>query len=577
MEAALNGRILYVDDDTDALAVVEAFLSRRGYVVTTESDAEKAVERALESELDVVVTDLCMAKLDGLAVCEQLVAAKPSLPVVVLTGKATLDVAIAAMRAGAYDFVQKPIHPEILFGSIQRATQTSRLREEVRRLREPQPSDLRTRSLGESPPMRRIASIISHIAPTDATVCITGESGTGKELIARAIHENSRRADGPFVAINCAAMPAQLLESELFGHVRGAFTDAKSTRSGLFLEAQGGTLFLDEIGEMPVEMQAKLLRALQERTVRAVGGSHEVPFDARLVTATARDLEEEVAAKRFRADLFYRINVCAIEVPPLREREGDIALLAQRFTSDLAKHHGKDVRGLTSATLAKLISYEWPGNVRELENCIERAVTMTQTTLLVPKDLPASVQAFKPSLVRSIMPETLSGVVTMEELERLYTAHVLHLTGGNKARTARLLGYDRRTIYRKLDPMRRPPRAPDDPLETLSPVVVVDGDTRGRDDLATVLTSEGFVVHPVGSVAEARSVKRAAVIVFAGSAADGDARELVRIGGPAVVWLSDHTDVEDSTRFAEILPKPARAEEVCRAVRSLIIARGLPS
>jgi DNA-binding NtrC family response regulator len=283
-------------------------------------------------------------------------------------------------------------------------------------------------------------------------VLISGESGTGKELVARAIHERSGRRDGPFVAINCAAVPQQLLESELFGHARGAFTDAKQSRKGLFLEADGGTLFLDEIGEMPLEMQVKLLRALQERVVRAVGGSSETPFDARVIAATNRDLEGEVHERRFREDLYYRINVVSVHVPPLREREGDVPLLAQRFVERFASRHGKRVLGISAPAAAKLVAYHWPGNVRELENSVERAVALTQFDHLTVEDLPERIRAHRPDTM-VMMPETAEELVTVEELERRYLLHVLKVVNGNKSRAARILGYDRRTLYRKLERM----------------------------------------------------------------------------------------------------------------------------
>jgi two-component system response regulator HydG len=304
--------------------------------------------------------------------------------------------------------------------------------------------------LGSSLTMRRVFATIAQVAPTDATVLITGESGTGKELVARAIHDASVRRAGPFVAINCAAVPATLLESELFGHQKGAFTDARSSRKGLFLEAQMGTLFLDEIGEMPLEMQVKLLRALQERSVRAVGGTQEVPFDARIVAATNKDLEHEVEERRFREDLYYRVHVCTVEVPPLRERAGDVVLLARAFVERLARKHGKSIHDIATPALEKLVSYPWPGNVRELENSIERAVAMAQFDQIMLEDLPPRVTTFEAVAEPAFIPQRVNDLVTVEELERRYVAHVLGVVNGNKASAARILGYDRRTLYRKL-------------------------------------------------------------------------------------------------------------------------------
>jgi two-component system response regulator HydG len=304
--------------------------------------------------------------------------------------------------------------------------------------------------------MERVRELVRRVARTDATVLITGESGTGKELVARAVHQESSRCEGPFVALNCAAVPAQLLESELFGHVRGAFTDARSARRGLFLEASGGTLFLDEIAEMPTEMQVKLLRALQERTVRPVGGNEEVPFDARIIAATNRDLDAEVGAGRFREDLYYRINVVGVHVPPLRERPGDIAELAGHFIQRFAERFGKPVTGLGPAVLDRLLAYDWPGNVRELENSIERAVALATGEQVTVDDLPARVKS-RAVEATAVVPEASGRLVTLDELEKSYIHHVLRVLGSNKSMAARVLGIDRRTLYRRLEQFEKEP------------------------------------------------------------------------------------------------------------------------
>jgi two-component system response regulator HydG len=309
-----------------------------------------------------------------------------------------------------------------------------------------------TGMIGDSRPMKRIYQLIAQLGESDASVLITGESGTGKELVARAIHERSER-DGQFIAINCAAMPAALLESELFGHVRGAFTDAKRDRQGLFLQASNGTLFLDEIGEMPLEMQAKLLRVLQERRVRPVGGDDEVGFDTRIISATNRDLEDEVSNQNFREDLYYRIKVIGIDVPPLRSRGNDILLLAQYFVERHAERSGKAVEGISPEAARKLRDYNWPGNVRELENCIERAVTLTQFSQLSVEDLPESLQRFKPRsmVIEGDDPESLPSLVDMEER---YIRRVLEAVDWNKSHAARILRVDRRTLYRKMERLK---------------------------------------------------------------------------------------------------------------------------
>jgi transcriptional regulator with PAS, ATPase and Fis domain len=289
---------------------------------------------------------------------------------------------------------------------------------------------------------------VNRVSETDANVLVTGESGTGKELIARALHDRGGR-EGPFLAINCAAVPENLLESELFGHARGAFTDARSSRSGLFVEANGGTLFLDEIGDMPLGMQAKLLRALQERKVRPLGTTHEIPFDARIIAATNRDLEVEVTQGRFREDLFYRINVVRIDIPPLRARGNDILVLAQGFLERLAERSNKPVSGIGRLVAERLINYNWPGNVRELENCMERAVALAKFTEITPDDLPAKIRNYRPTEVFNLS-EDPNELPSMKVVEERYIRKVLAAVSGNKTLAARVLGLDRRTLYRKL-------------------------------------------------------------------------------------------------------------------------------
>jgi two-component system response regulator HydG len=312
-----------------------------------------------------------------------------------------------------------------------------------------------------------VKELVARVAHTDVSVLVEGETGTGKELVARAIHAASPRASGPFVAINCAAVPANLLESELFGHARGAFTDAKVARDGLFVQASGGTLFLDEIGEMPLEMQAKLLRALQERTVRPIGSNDEVSFDARIVAATHRDLESECNAKRFREDLYYRINVVKIGMPPLRERGNDILLLATHFLKQMCERGKREDIHLSPAVATLLLNYDWPGNVRELENCIERAVALARFSELSVDDLPEKVRCYSPKRF-VLSADTEEEILSLDELERRYILRALKILGGNRSRAATLLGLDRRTLYRRLEkydsgavppPISEPPSA----------------------------------------------------------------------------------------------------------------------
>jgi two-component system response regulator HydG len=452
----MERRLLIIDDDRSMCEVLESELRRRDFEVTSCTAPEDALALFEQSDFGLVITDVNMAGMSGVELCKQLVGRREDIPVIVITAYANMETAIAAIRAGAYDFVTKPFDMDELALTIERALRHKALREEVKRLRKAVDSTQRFDDiLGSSPSMVKMCELITRVAETETTVLVTGESGTGKELVARALHSKSARRDGPFVAINCAAMPESLLESELFGHVKGAFTDARTARPGLFIKASRGTLFLDEIGEMPAGMQAKLLRALQERTVRPVGGDQEQPFDARIIAATNRDLETEVEEKRFREDLFYRINVVRIHVPPLRARGGDILVLAQHFLERYAAQGRRPVVGMTSAAADKLLSYPWPGNVRELQNCIERAVALAQFDQTGVDDLPEKIKDYKTARI-SIESNDPSELLPMEEVERRYILRVLEAVGGNKTLAAQVLGFDRRTLYRKLDRVRDP-------------------------------------------------------------------------------------------------------------------------
>jgi two-component system response regulator HydG len=447
----MEARILVIDDEQEVCDLLTMALERQGATVVACTSAHRALELARTEEFDVALTDLGMAEMDGIEVCERIAGANPGLPVLVVTGQGSMDKAIAAMRAGAYDFLTKPIEPNLIGLAVGRAIQHRKLSLELKRLRgaidaAAQPSGL----VGSSGSMKRVHDTIARIAESDASVLVHGETGTGKELVARRIHAISPRKDGPFVAINCAAVPHNLLESELFGHARGAFTDAKTDRHGLFVQAHHGTLFLDEIGEMPLEMQAKLLRALQERKVRPVGANHEVAFDARILAASNRDLEEEVEEKRFREDLFYRINVVRIDVPPLRERSSDVLELAQHFLTQHAARTGKAPLGVSAEAARKLVAYHWPGNVRELENCMERAVAFARFDHVTVDDLPEKVGAYRADTFILAANEA-NEVMTLAEVERRYVNRVLALLGGNKTRAAEVLGIDRRTLHRKID------------------------------------------------------------------------------------------------------------------------------
>ena len=446
----MNGSVLVVDDDIDTAQLLRDGLRRRGLSVNSVHSARECLGRLATEPVDVVVTDIYMSDMTGLELCEQIRQRYPDVLPIVITGQSTLDNAIGAIRAGAYDFILKPVKLDTLAIAVGRALGHLALRRELKQLRAAVGDEPPDGIAGTSPAIRETIDMVHRVADSDATVLITGESGTGKELVARAIHRLSPRRDQPFVAVNCAAMPAPLLESELFGHVRGAFTDAKRSRAGLFVQAGSGTIFLDEIGEMPIEMQVKLLRVLQERKVRPVGGDEEVPFEARVVTATNRDLETEVEEKRFREDLFYRINVVAIPVPPLRARAGDILLLAQYFLKRIAARTNKPVQGISGPAARMLMDYDWPGNVRELENCMERAVALCRLDEITVDDLPAKVQEHQSSKI-VITTESPGELITLDEMERRYVRQVLSAVGGNKTHAARILGIDRRSLYRRLE------------------------------------------------------------------------------------------------------------------------------
>jgi two-component system response regulator AtoC len=453
------GRLLVVDDEPEMCALLEAGLGKRGFEVTSRTSGDAALALLDEADFEAIVVDLNMPGTSGLDLAAWVAANRADTPVVLITAFGSLETAVAAIRAGAYDFVTKPFEIEAIALTLGRAVGYRRLRAEVRRLRlvaggagdgaatEGLPG---TPLVGKSPVMRRMYDTVLRAAATDASILVTGESGTGKELVARARHDRGRRAGGPFVAINCGALPESLLESELFGHARGSFTDARTSRAGLLLRASGGTLFLDEIGEAPAGLQAKLLRALEDRRVRPVGGDDERPFDARLVCATNRDLEAEIENGRFRSDLYYRINVIRIDLPPLRARGDDVLLLAQRLVAQLAAATGKSVAGIAAPAAEKLSAYAWPGNVRELRNCIERAVALTRFEEITVADLPEAIQDYRRSrLVLDLDdPEQLP---PLEEVERRYILRVLEAVQGHRTRAAEVLGLDRKTLYRKLE------------------------------------------------------------------------------------------------------------------------------
>lgn len=449
----MSAQLLVVDDDENVCEYFSAILEGAGFGVETAGSGDEALERLRERRYEVMLTDLAMGGMDGLTLAKAAAEIHPTMPVMVVTGSSDLGSAVEAMRAGVQDFIVKPVDSDVLIHQVKRAARHGELEQRVAHLEgELDRVAGRHGMLGESGRMRQVRDLIDRVSRSDVNVLVTGESGTGKELAARAIHQASPRAEGPFVALNCAAIPAALIESELFGHVKGAFTDARKDRDGLLVQAEGGTLFLDELGEMPLEMQPKLLRALQERTVRPVGGERETPFDARIVTATNRDLEDEVEAGRFREDLLYRVDVVRLELPPLRARGRDVLLLGQHFLGKYAHLGEQTVSRFSSQAAQLLLQYDWPGNVRELENCIERAMALSRDEEVALDDLPRKVREFKSDRISIDGADDAEGeLLTLEQIEARYIRRVMKAVEGNKSKAARILGLDRRSLYRRLD------------------------------------------------------------------------------------------------------------------------------
>jgi two-component system response regulator AtoC len=441
--------ILLVEDDQAMGTLLLRDLPRRGFRVHHVTNAHDALAALELGDCRVIVSDVRLGGMSGLELCERVHARRPGLPIILITAFGDLDLAIAALRAGAHDFLPKPFEIEELAMRVRHADELGVLRAEVKRLRAAAMPSAPADMLGNSPAMQRVYTLIERVAPADAPVLITGETGTGKELTARALHLGSSRKAGPFVAINCAAVPENLLESELFGHAKGAFTDAKASRQGLFLEAQGGTLFLDEVAELPLSLQAKLLRALEERSVRPVGSDREITFDARLLSATHRDLESRVADGLFREDLYYRLNVLNVSLPPLRARSSDVLVLANEYLHRVANRSGKPVTSIAPEAARKLINYAWPGNVRELINAMERAVALAEYNQITVADLPEKIQAFTSSHVLVVSNDP-SELVSLEEVEKRYILRVVDAAGGNRTRAAEILRVDRKTLYTKL-------------------------------------------------------------------------------------------------------------------------------
>ena len=440
--------ILVVEDEELMRSILRQLLTDAGYSVLTADSAETALEIFSTNEIAVTLTDIRMAGADGLQFLDKIKSLEAEAVVIVMTAYSSVDTAVAALRKGAYDYVTKPFVNEDLLQTVKNAATQRQLFHENRLLRREINRQYNfSEIIGKSDAMQKVFDLVSKVADTDASVLIEGESGTGKELIARSLHFNSSRSDRPFLAVNCGALPESLLESELFGHTKGAFTGAVGDSKGLFRSAAGGTLFLDEIGEMPQVLQVKLLRALQEHEVTPVGSSVSQTFDARIIAATNKHLEDEVAEGRFREDLFYRLDVLQIRVPPLRDRREDIPLLVRHFTEKARRGNEKGPLNVAKEAMVALINYDWPGNVRELENAVERAGILASDEI-GPDDLPPKIASNASGTYESR--DTVSFRPTLEEIERRYVVEVLTSVDEDKARAADILGIDLSTLYRKL-------------------------------------------------------------------------------------------------------------------------------
>ena len=444
----INQRLLIVEDEAPMCELLMSFFSDKGYRVDTIQNGEGALGRLEEQDYALVITDIKLPGMSGLELLARITVDWPEAAVIIMTAFSSISSAVEAMKLGAEDYIGKPFQLDELAITVEKALERQSLRREVKELR----AEVRERYnfsniVGRSKPMQQLFEVIKRIAARrDASALIIGSTGTGKELVARAIHYNSDRRDAPFVPINCSAIPETLLESELFGHQKGAFTGAHETRRGLIEEAQGGTVFLDEINTLSPNLQVKLLRVLQERVVRRVGGRENIPIDIRLVSASNQDLEDAVKRNEFRQDLYYRLNVVPVRLPDLKDRREDIPLLVHHFLQKFAQQHGEPSRRFSNEGMRILMTHTWPGNVRELENAVEHALTMGSGEVLMPEDLPASVTTPE----RDIVDEATLDNVTLSEVERRYILRILEKMDGHQIKTAQILGIDRRTLYRRL-------------------------------------------------------------------------------------------------------------------------------
>lgn len=442
--------VLVVDDDLAHRTMLRTLLSSWGYEVSEADDGGSAIEAVRRRPFDLVLMDIRMIHVSGIEALEEIKAFNPAIPVILMTAFASVETAVEALKKGAYDYLTKPLDFDELQVAIERAMEHSRLREENRLLKESLRLQFdRGNLIGRSAAMTGLLETVAQVAPSEATVLITGESGTGKEVIAGALHYNSPRREGPFIKINCAAIPETLLESELFGHEKGAFTGADRRKEGKFRQASGGSLFLDEVSEMSVGMQVKLLRVLQEREITRVGGEEVIRVDVRVIAATNRDLLREIDTGRFRQDLFYRLNVVTLHVPPLRERKDDIPPLAEHFLRMFAEKNRKSVKGFSPQAMDRLIRYDWPGNVRELMNTVERGVVMSRSQYIDEGEL-TPILLDRPVAAGHGQAGGVGGESSLEALEKATILKTLEQTGGNKSEAARRLGITRRTLHQKL-------------------------------------------------------------------------------------------------------------------------------
>ena len=443
--------ILVVDDDQAHRTMLKTLLSGWGYKIAEADDGQVAIEKVHDQAYDLILMDIRMIKVSGLEALAGIKAYNPSIPVIIMTAYSSVETAVDALKKGAYDYLTKPLDFDELRLVMERAMDHSQLREENRLLRENLGKNFdRQHTIGQSAAMVRLLETVAQVAPSEATVLITGDSGTGKELIAGAIHFNSSRKEGPFVKMNCAAITETLLESELFGHEKGAFTGAHRRKEGRFRQANGGSLFLDEVSEMSLAMQVKLLRALQEREVTRVGGEEVIKVDVRVIAATNKDLIREIESGRFREDLYYRLNVVTLNVPPLKKRKEDIPLLAQHYLNMFAEKNRKQIKGFTPQAMDQLLNYAWPGNVRELMNAVERAVVLCRAQYLTEQDLPLGIGDEVPSQEGKPSVHTVATDLPLEDVERVTIIKMMESTAGNKSEAARRLGITRKTLHKKL-------------------------------------------------------------------------------------------------------------------------------